>query len=126
MKLYGAERSGNAYKVRLLLSLLDICYEKIAIDLAKREQKQARYLKLSPRGQVPALEDEGRVMEDHLGTHHWLTLDRMTIADIACFPYVALAPDANIPLDEYAAIRAWIGRMQALPGYVPLPMVRTS
>ena len=200
MKLYMAERSGNAYKARLLLSLLKIPYEKVAIDLAKREHKQPHYLKLSPRGQVPVLEDGGRVfwdstavlvyiarkhggetwlpaepgdmaeimqwmalaqneihyglqfaraivnlgrpgnleeceihgrtalrvLDERLANHDWLALERMTIADVACFPYVAMAPDANISLDEYAAVGAWIARVQALPGYIPLPSLRTS
>ena len=34
----------------------------------------------------------------------WLTLGRLTIADIACFPYVETAPQARISLDDYPAI----------------------
>lgn len=57
------------------------------------------------------------VMETHLENRHWLALDHVTIADIACFPYVALAPDAGITLDHYPAIQAWITRIKILPGY---------
>ena len=57
------------------------------------------------------------VMEKHLEHRHWVALDHITIADIACFPYVALAPDAGITLDTYPAIQAWITRIKALPGY---------
>ncbi len=57
------------------------------------------------------------VMEKHLEDRHWLALDHVTIADIACFPYVALAPDAGITLDHYPAIQAWISRIKTLPGY---------
>lgn len=64
MKLYLAERSGNAYKARLLLSLLNIPYEKVAINLAGLERKQPEFLKLNPRGQVPVLDDDGRVIWD--------------------------------------------------------------
>lgn len=60
MKLYINERSGNAYKPRFLLTLLNVRYETVAIDLAKREPKQPQYLTLNPRGQVPVLEDGAR------------------------------------------------------------------
>lgn len=200
MKLYVNERSGNAYKPRLLLTLLNVPFEKVAIDLAKREQKEPQYLKLNPRGQVPVLEDGDkifwgttavlvyiarkhggekwlptdaaamaevaqwlelaqneihyglqfaraiknmgragnfeecqaygrtalRVLDGRLTNREWLALDRMTIADIACFPYVAMAPDADIPLDEYRAVTAWIGRIKALPGYIPVPALKKS
>jgi len=61
MKLYMTERSGNAYKPRLLLAMLAVPYEKAMVDFPKKEHKQAPFLKLNPRGQVPVLEDNGRV-----------------------------------------------------------------
>lgn len=49
----------------------------------------------------------------------WLALDRPTIGDVCCFPYVALSPDLGIPLDgPYAAVARWIRRVEALPGFV--------
>jgi glutathione S-transferase len=59
-------------------------------------------------------------LERHLGDRHWLELDRPTIADVAVFPYVALAGDGGIDLAPYPNVRAWIARIQALPGYVPM------
>lgn len=191
MKLYDISLSGNCYKIRLFLSLLDKEYEIIPINAAAGENRTAAFLKINPRGQVPVLEDDGliiwdstailmylarryadetwlpldatglatvsqwlavaqneilyglararavvifkcdgdmqeyltvgtgilEVMEKHLETRHWLALEHPTIADIACFPYVALAPDAGITLDHYPAIQAWISRIKALPGY---------
>ena len=61
------------------------------------------------------------VMEQRLATHAWLALDRATIADIGCFPYVALAPEGEIPLDAYPNVGAWIARVKALPGFVAMP-----
>jgi len=55
-----------------------------------------------------------------------LTPDRMTIAETACFPYVAMAPNADVSLDEYPAVTARIGRFQALPGYIPAPALKKS
>lgn len=61
------------------------------------------------------------VLEGHLKTRDWLALGRLTIADIACFPYVALAPEGGLALDDYPATRAWIDRIRALPGFVGMP-----
>ncbi|MGB7563414.1 MAG: glutathione S-transferase [Prochlorococcaceae cyanobacterium] len=59
-------------------------------------------------------------LERHLADRQWLELERPTIADIAVFPYVALAGDGGIDLAPYPNVRAWIGRIQLLPGYVPM------
>lgn len=58
------------------------------------------------------------ILEGRLTDHDWLALGRPTIADIACYPYAALVWEGGVPLDPYAAIRAWFGRIRALPGYV--------
>src|SRR5690606_34237863 len=60
------------------------------------------------------------ILDEHLQRHDWLACGRPTIADIAVFPYVALAPIGEIPLDPYPAVRAWIARVRALPGFVPI------
>jgi glutathione S-transferase len=59
-------------------------------------------------------------LERHLSDRLWLECDRPTIADIAVFPYVALAGDGGIDLAPYPHVRAWIARFQALPGYRPM------
>jgi glutathione S-transferase len=59
-------------------------------------------------------------LERHLAHREWLELERPTIADIAVFPYVALAPDGGIDLAPYPNVCAWIGRIKALPGYRPM------
>ena len=61
------------------------------------------------------------VMNGHLATRDWLACGRLTIADVACFPYVALAPEGGVTLDAYANVRRWIERVKALPGYVGMP-----
>ena len=61
------------------------------------------------------------VLEQQLAAHQWLALDRLTIADIGCFPYVALASEGEIPLDAYPSVRSWIGRIKSLPGFVGMP-----
>ena len=61
------------------------------------------------------------VLEQRLAAHQWLALDRPTIADIGCFPYVALASEGEIPLDAYPSVRGWIDRIKSLPGFVGMP-----
>jgi glutathione S-transferase len=63
------------------------------------------------------------VMEAHLAKNAWLALDRPTIADIACMPYVALSHEGGLSLDPYPAIHAWIGRIKALPGFIRMPAI---
>ena len=58
-------------------------------------------------------------LEERLKAHNWLALERPTIADIACFPYVDTAPEGAIPLTPYPAISAWLARCKALPGWAP-------
>ena len=60
-------------------------------------------------------------MEGHLSGWEWLELGRPTIADLACYPYVALAPEGDVSLAPYPAVRAWIHRVEHLPGYVAMP-----
>lgn len=61
------------------------------------------------------------LLDAHLATRDWLALGRPTIADVAVYPYVALAPEGGIELRPYAQVGRWIERVQALPGYLPLP-----
>jgi len=51
----------------------------------------------------------------------WLVGDQPTIADIACFPYVALSPDAGLEHDGYPAIRNWLYAVRSLPSFVTMP-----
>jgi glutathione S-transferase len=62
-----------------------------------------------------------KVIDHHLAARQWLELDRPTIADIACFPYIALAEDGKISLADYPHVRAWCDRIKQLPGYITLP-----
>jgi glutathione S-transferase len=193
MKLYYMNASGNSYKVRILLSLLKVPHDKAVLDNKNREHKQAAFLALNPRGEVPVIEDGGTVLWDsaaclvyiarkhggedwlptapaamaevmqwvalagneiqfglqyarrgllqgrwtagtleqgqaigrvaldalerRLKSNDWLALGRPTIADVACFPYIETAPESQVPLEPYPAVRAWLDRCKALPGW---------
>ncbi|APB34778.1 glutathione S-transferase domain-containing protein [Gloeomargarita lithophora Alchichica-D10] len=195
IKLYGHELSGNSYKVRLFLEILQISYEWINVDLMQSAHKSPTYLAINPFGQVPTLVDgelqlgdaqailvylarqyggdgwlprepvalaqvirwlsitAGEVrqgpesarlyhlfgvtsinierayqrsqfiltqLDQHLKTHSWLEMAHPTIADIAIFPYVALARDGQVNLDDYPHILTWIERVKQLPNFTPM------
>lgn len=60
-------------------------------------------------------------MEAHLGANAYLAAERATIADIACYAYVAAAPQGGVALDAYPQVRAWLARVEALPGFLAFP-----
>lgn len=57
MRLYDFELSGNCYKVRLLLGMLGLKYERVPVDSSKGETQTPAFKTLNPRGQIPVLED---------------------------------------------------------------------
>lgn len=196
LKLYDANISGNCYKIKVLLSFLNVEYEIIHVDLFKRQHKSAEFIALNEFGQIPVLVDGNetirdsqailfylaskyddgtwlpkdavgqakviqwlsiaaneifnsfamarvyyilnrkevdieratargyallKTLEQHLTTRQWLEFDRPTIADIACFPYIAMASEGKISLDDYPHVNAWLDRFKQLPRYIDLP-----
>ena len=64
-------------------------------------------------------------MEWRLSRQDWLAAPNITIADIACFPYVWSSADAGLPHDAYPAVRAWVARCLALPRWAEKPRAPT-
>ncbi|KQT62420.1 MULTISPECIES: glutathione S-transferase family protein [Pseudomonas] len=62
-----------------------------------------------------------KVMELELGKTAYLAGGEPTIADVSAYSYVAHAPEGNVSLDDYANVRAWLARIEALPGFVAMP-----
>ena len=60
-------------------------------------------------------------MEAQLGRQDFLAAPRPTLADLACYAYIAHAPEGGVSLAPYPQVRAWIARIQALPHFVPMP-----
>lgn len=60
------------------------------------------------------------VMEKHLATNAFLASAHPTIADIAMYSYTAHAPEGGVSLASYPQLRAWLARIEALPGFVGL------
>jgi glutathione S-transferase len=62
-----------------------------------------------------------KIMDAHLANREFLAVDHPTIADIACFPYTAMAGEGGIDLAPYPNILRWIDRMKRVPGFIPMP-----
>ncbi|KWR90634.1 glutathione S-transferase family protein [Cupriavidus sp. IDO] len=56
----------------------------------------------------------------------FLTGGHPTLADVAAYSYIARAEEGNVPLAPYPALNAWLRRIEALPGFVPMPVSRVG
>ena len=59
-----------------------------------------------------------KVLQGVLTERKFLAGDRITIADVAGYSYIAHAPEGGVPLDDYPAIQAWLQRIETHPGFV--------
>lgn len=191
--LYRHPLSGHCHRVELLLSILNLKYDLVDVDLRAGEHKQPNFLQKNPFGQVPVLEDGSDVISDsnailvylatkydtqcrwlpsdvltaarvqqflsissgpiasgpaasrlvnvfgvrldqeqakqiakqilssldlHLQKRHWLAASHATLADIANYAYIAHAPEGDVSLEPYHALKSWLRRIEAIPGFV--------
>ena len=74
------------------------------------------------KAQIPAKRAAGdaalKLMDDHLARQEWLVGSGATLADIALFAYTHVCEQGCFALDDYPAVRTWLARMRALPGFV--------
>ena len=61
-----------------------------------------------------------KVMDEQLAARPFLVGDNPTLADVANYSYVARAPEGKISLEPYPKLRAWLARVEALPGFVAM------
>lgn len=197
IKLYWHPISGHAHRAHMLLSILELDFELISVDLPAGEHQQPEFLALNPFGQIPVLVDGETVISDSnailvylatvydrkqqwlpqspilranieqflsLAAHRlagsiaklraanlfnrsidaapltleaykllkqldsyqhgrqWLVGTKPTIADLALYSYIKLAPEGDISLADYPAIETWLKRVEKLPGFVPIPL----
>ena len=83
IKLYTFPPSTNSRKVRIALLEKGLEFERINVDLTKREQKNPEYLQIHPFGQIPALDDEGFIVYDSTIINEYLEDE---------YPYPSLLP----------------------------------
>jgi glutathione S-transferase len=67
-----------------------------------------------------------KVMEHELGQSQFLAGEKPTIADVAAYTYVSHAPEGNVALTDYPNVRAWLGRIEALPRFVGMQRTATG
>jgi len=60
------------------------------------------------------------MMEAHLEERKFLVGDAPTITDVTSYSYIAHAPEGDVSLQPYPNIRAWLTRIEQLPGVVPM------
>ena len=79
------------------------------------------------RAELPKLRERGdqalAVMERHLAAHAWFSGEDYGIADIALFAYTHCAEDGGFDLATYPKLSAWLDRVRATPGFVPMPPI---
>lgn len=65
-------------------------------------------------------------MENELAATSFVCGATPTIADVAMYTYTAHAPEGGISLEPYPTIRAWLTRVQRLPGFVAMASPRSG
>jgi glutathione S-transferase len=83
--------------------------------LGKQEEWQPKIAETMPKGYAAL-----GVMERALAADDFLVGDHYTIADIALYAYTHVAHQGGFDLSGYPAVRAWLGRVQDQPGYLPM------
>jgi glutathione S-transferase len=76
---------------------------------------EARREELTKRGEKAL-----KTMERHLDEREWFVDDSMTLTDIALYAYTHAADEGGFSLEPHAAVRAWLDRVAAEPGHVPM------
>ncbi|MDO9459522.1 MAG: glutathione S-transferase family protein [Alphaproteobacteria bacterium] len=61
-----------------------------------------------------------KLMDDHMEKRQFLVDERYSIADIALYAYTHVAGDGGFDLAPYANLRAWLARVQCVPGHIPI------
>jgi glutathione S-transferase len=197
VRLYNNQDSGNCWKVRQMLALLGVEYERVELDVIDRSNRAEVLGGKNPALRVPTLElDNGEhlaesnailwyladgteyvptdpleraralqwmffeqyevepniavarfwiailgereqhaaelegkwrgggkaldAIEGHLADREWLVDGAFSIADISVYAYTHVAEEGGFDLGPYPAIRAWVERLAARPGYIPM------
>jgi glutathione S-transferase len=76
------------------------------------------------RVQLPGTRANGEaalaLMDEQLAGRDWFVGDRVSLADIALYAYTDVCEEGGFRLREYPNVCAWLDRVAALPGYVPM------
>lgn len=66
------------------------------------------------------------IVDAHLAQQPFLAGDQATLAEVSLYSYIAHAPEGNVSLEPYPHIRAWLKRIEALEGFVPMGVTKVG
>tara|TARA_R110002020_G_scaffold183985_3_gene380655 strand:+ start:3931 stop:4554 length:624 start_codon:yes stop_codon:yes gene_type:complete len=66
------------------------------------------------------------IVDAHLAHQPFLAGDKATLAEVSLYSYIAHAPEGNVSLEPYRHIRAWLQRIEALEGFVPMAVSKVG
>ena len=104
MSFEGSVHQPNLATARFLVRFMEMTdeYQKML-----RHKQKAGYVALE-------------LMEGHLRDDGFLVGGRYTVADVALYAYTHVAHEGGFDLRPFPAVRAWLDRISARPGYVPM------
>jgi glutathione S-transferase len=98
-----------------------LCWEMNRVGFAVPNLRFARRFEPEPPEVLAWLEARAAkdlaTLDRELGSRDWLLASGPTIADLSCSAYLWWADEAGIDLASYPAVRRWLGRLRALPGW---------
>jgi glutathione S-transferase len=62
-----------------------------------------------------------KILDAHITGSAFFTGAAATLADVALYSYIAKAPEGGVALDAFQNVRSWLQRVEALPGFLPMP-----
>ncbi|RYD56943.1 MAG: glutathione S-transferase family protein [Sphingomonadales bacterium] len=76
------------------------------------------------RANLPAKQAGGEaalaLMDEHLERRDWFVGGRLTLADICLYAYTHVAEEGGFSLQPYPNVRAWLARVAAASGHIPI------
>jgi len=76
------------------------------------------------RAQIPGKRAAGaaalKLMDEHLAPRPWFVGESLTLTDIALYAYTHVAESGGFRLGDYPAVQAWLARVAASPGFIPM------
>jgi glutathione S-transferase len=95
-------------------------FDRLAAPLYKARAVKAGFRKAPPEvveDCIGAARSGLGVLEAHLKGRSWLVGEGVTVADVDLYGVVSYAGDIGVDLGDYPALKEWVGRMEALPGF---------
>jgi glutathione S-transferase len=105
---------------------LSVAAGQLAFGAARARVVQLFQLTDDPKEAIDRAHSLCKVIEQTLAAQAlpFIVAEHPTIADLALYTYTAHAPEGNVSLELYPLLRAWLARIEALPGFAPMQASR--